>query len=128
MPVYGMLLAVGCAILLDTITGVWKSRKQGKPITSRGLSQIISKMFLYQLTVILFFLIDWFILNSIVKTIFSVDLLLTKIMALVLVSVEVVSINENYKAVRGVDLWASLKNLISRAKEIKKDSDEIGLK
>jgi hypothetical protein len=85
-------------------------------------------MFLYQLTVILFFLIDWFILNSIVKTIFSVDLLLTKIMALVLVSVEVVSINENYKAVRGVDLWASLKNLISRAKEIKKDSDEIGLK
>jgi hypothetical protein len=128
MPVYGMLLAVGCAILFDTITGVWKSRKQGKPITSRGLSQIISKMFLYQLTVILFFLIDWFILNSIVKTIFSVDLLLTKIMALVLVSVEVVSINENYKAVRGVDLWASLKNLISRAKEIKKDSDEIGLK
>jgi hypothetical protein len=53
---------------------------------------------------------------------------LTKVLSLVLISIEVISINENYKAVKGIDLWASLKKLISRAKELKNDSDEIGLK
>ena len=125
MPITGMVLAVGFAIFLDTITGIWKSRKQGVPIRSRRLSAVISKMFLYQLTIILFFLIDWFILNEILKTIFTTELLLTKVLSLVLISIEVVSINENYKAVQGVDLWASLKKLLSRAKELKNDSDEI---
>lgn len=125
MPITGMVLAVGFAIFLDTITGIWKSRKNGVPIRSRRLSAVISKMFLYQLTIILFFLIDWFILNDILKSIFTTELLLTKVLSLVLISIEVVSINENYKAVRGIDLWASLKQLLSRAKELKNDSDEI---
>jgi hypothetical protein len=125
MPITGMVLAVGFAIFLDTITGIWKSRKNGVPIRSRRLSAVISKMFLYQLTIILFFLIDWFILNGILKAIFNQDLLLTKVLSLVLISIEVVSINENYKAVRGIDLWASLKKLLSRAKELKEDADEI---
>ncbi len=125
MPITGMVLAVGFAIFLDTITGIWKSRKNGVPIRSRRLSAVISKMFLYQLTIILFFLIDYFILNDILKTIFTTELLLTKVLSLVLISIEVVSINENYKAVRGIDLWASLKKLLSRAKELKNDTDEI---
>jgi hypothetical protein len=125
MPITGMVLAVGFSIFLDTITGIWKSRKNGVPIRSRRLSAVISKMFLYQLTIILFFLIDWFILNDILKTIFTTELLLTKVLSLVLISIEVVSINENYKAVRGIDLWASLKKLLSRAKELKNDTDEI---
>lgn len=125
MPITGMVLAVGFSIFLDTITGIWKSRKNGVPISSRRLSAVISKMFLYQLTIILFFLIDWFILNDILKSIFTTELLLTKVLSLVLISIEVVSINENYKAVRGIDLWLSLKKLLSRAKELKNDSDEI---
>lgn len=125
MPITGMVLAVGFSIFLDTVTGIWKSRKNGVPIRSRRLSAVISKMFLYQLTIILFFLIDWFILNDILKSIFTTELLLTKVLSLVLISIEVVSINENYKAVRGIDLWASLKRLLSRAKELKNDSDEI---
>jgi hypothetical protein len=125
MPITGMVLAVGFAIFLDTITGILKSRKNGVPICSRRLSAVISKMFLYQLTIILFFLIDYFILNDILKSIFTTELLLTKVLSLVLISIEVVSINENYKAVRGIDLWVSLKKLLSRAKELKNDSDEI---
>lgn len=125
MPITGMVLAVGFSIFLDTITGIWKSRKNGVPISSRKLSAVISKMFLYQLTIILFFLIDWFILNDILKSIFTTELLLTKVLSLVLISIEIVSINENYKAVRGIDLWLSLKKLLSRAKELKDDADEI---
>jgi hypothetical protein len=125
MPISGLLFLVGFVILLDTITGVWKSIKNKVKITSRGLSAIISKMLLYEVTVILFYMIDKFILNNIILQFFSVDLLLTKILALILVSIEVMSINENYKAVKGLDLWQAMKNLFSRAKEIKNDLDEI---
>ena len=64
---------------------------------------------------------DVAILNDIVSSIFSVELLTTKVLALTLLSVEIVSINENYKKVMNVDLWSALKNLFSRAREIKSD-------
>ena len=125
MPISGLLFLVGFVILLDTVTGVWKSYKHKVPITSRGLSAIISKMLLYEVTVIMFYMIDTFILNSIILQFFSVELLLTKVLALILVSIEVMSINENYKAVKGLDLWQAMKNLFARAKDIKKEVDEI---
>jgi len=125
MPISGLMFLIGFAIFVDTITGVWKARKLKQPISSRKLSAVISKMLLYEITVILFYLIDYFILNDIVLTFFSVPLMLTKILSLILVSVEVVSINENYKAVKGLDLWQAMKNLFSRVKEIKKETDEI---
>ena len=125
MPISGLLFLVGFVIVLDTITGVWKSVKNKVKITSRGLSAIISKMLLYEVTVIMFYMIDKFILNSIILQFFSVELLLTKVLALILVSIEVMSINENYKAVKGLDLWQAMKNLFARAKDIKKEVDEI---
>lgn len=125
MPISGLLFLVGFVIVLDTITGVWKSIKNKTKITSRGLSAIISKMLLYEVTVILFYMIDHFILNNIILQFFSVQLLLTKVLALILVSIEVMSINENYKAVKGLDLWQAMKNLFARAKDIKKEVDEI---
>jgi hypothetical protein len=125
MPISGLLFLVGFVIFLDTITGIWKSIKHKVPITSRGLSAIASKMLLYQVTVIMFYMIDHFILNNIILQFFSVELLLTKVLALILVSIEVMSINENYKAVKGLDLWQAMKNLFARAKDIKKEVDEI---
>jgi hypothetical protein len=125
MPISGLLFLVGFVIVLDTITGVWKSYKNKVKITSRGLSAIISKMLLYEVTVIMFYMIDKFILNSIILQFFSVELLLTKVLALILVSIEVMSINENYKAVKGLDLWQAMKNLFARAKDIKKEVNEI---
>jgi len=76
----------------------------------------------------LFYLIDFYILNDIILTFFSVELLTTKILALVLVSIEVISINENIKAVKGIDIWESLKNLFARAKEVTQDFREINEK
>lgn len=125
MPISGLLFLVGFVIALDTVTGIWKSKKNKVPITSRGLSAIISKMMLYEITVILFYMIDNFIMNKIILQFFSVELLLTKVLSLILVSIEVMSINENYKAVKGLDLWQSMKNLFARAKEIKKEVDGI---
>ena len=125
LPISGILFLVGFAIFVDTLTGLWKSKKLKIKITSRKLSAIISKLFLYELAVIGFYLIDFWILNDIVKQFFSVPLMLTKILSLVLVSIEVMSINENYKAVKGIDIWQAMKSLFARAKEIKNDINGI---
>ena len=116
---------IAVLISIDTITGIWKAKKIGEKITSRKLSAIISKLALYEVTVIMFFLIDQFILNDIILTFFSVPFMLTKVVALVLASIEVMSINESWKRVKNIDLWTSLKNLLSRSAEINDDIKKI---
>lgn len=128
LQISGILFLIGFAIFVDTLTGIWKAKKLKMPITSRKLSAVISKLFLYEIAVIGFYLIDYFILNDIIIKFFSVPLMLTKILSLVLVSIEVISINENYKAVKGIDIWKSMKNLFARAKEIKNDINGIRYK
>jgi hypothetical protein len=125
LPISGILFLVGFAIFVDTLTGLWKAKKLKIPITSRKLSAVISKLFLYELAVIGFYLIDFWILNDIIKQFFSVELMLTKILSLVLVSIEVMSINENYFAIRQISIWDSMKSLFARAKEIKNDINGI---
>jgi len=127
LPVTNLLFLVGFCICLDTIFGLWKAKKLKEKISSRKLSSIISKLALYEVTVIMFFLIDQFILNDIILTFFSVPFMLTKIVALVLASVEVISINENIKVIstRNLDLWQSAKALFARAKDIKEDLNKL---
>jgi hypothetical protein len=125
LPISGILIMIGVLIVIDTITGIWKANKVGDKITSRKLSSIISKLALYEITVIMFFLIDQFILNEIILTFFSVPFMLTKVVSLVLASIEVMSINENYKVVKGIDLWQSMKLLFARAKDIKEDLNKL---
>jgi phage-related holin len=68
LPISGILLMIGVLIAIDTFTGIWKAKKLKEKITSRKLSGIISKLALYEVTVIMFFLIDNFILNDIILT------------------------------------------------------------
>ena len=125
MPISGIIFLVGFLILIDTITGVWKAKKLKQPITSRKLSAIISKLALYEVAVIMLYLIDYWILDAIVLKFFSIPLLVTKITALTLCSIELISISENYKVIYGLNIWDSLKNLLKRGAELKDDVDKI---
>ena len=125
LPISGILIMIGVLIAIDTFTGIWKANKLKEKISSRKLSAIISKLALYEITVIMFFLIDQFILNDIILTFFSVPFMLTKVVSLVLASIEVMSINENYKVVKGIDLWQSMKLLFARAKEVKDNLNKL---
>ena len=125
LPISGILGLLFALILSDTATGIWKAKHLKEKITSRKLSTIISKLLLYELCVILFYLIDYFILNDIILTFFSVPLMLTKVLALVLASIEIMSISENWRVVKGVNLYQSAKLLFSRAKEVKDELNKI---
>lgn len=124
-PIYGIMLTVGVCILADTIMGVWKAKKLKEKITSRKLSQIISKMFLYQATVMLIYAVDKFILDGIIQQFFTVPLLATKMVALTLISIELFSIDENFRAVKKKGFWDYFKELSARAKQIKDETDKL---
>jgi len=124
-PIKGVLISVGAFILLDTISGIWRARVSRIPITSRGLSAIVSKMFLYQATVIVTYVLDFYMLGEIIDGISGIEQTLTKVVAVLLISIEAKSINENYKEAKGIDLWATFLGLISRTREITSDAKKI---
>lgn len=127
VPIYGLLVAVATAIILDTFTGVFKSIKLHglKSIRSRKLSAIISKMLLYEVTILLLFLMDKYLLNEFIIQWFSIEFMFTKMCAIVLIFIELVSVKENIEEAYSIDIWKMLKRLLSRAKEIKSDIDDL---
>lgn len=119
-PVVGVLVAVGLFILLDTITGIWKAKKKNQKVTSRRLGRIINKMLVYQATVLTFFVLDFFILDEVTKTFLSFDFALTKIVAVVLCSIEIYSIDESFEQATGKGLFERIKDVVSKYKETRK--------
>lgn len=125
LPIRGLLLAIGLCIFLDTIFGVMKARKLKQKISSRGLSKIISKMFLYQGTILLFFIIDIFVLGEFVAVFIGIPLFLTKVIACVLIFIELKSMDENFKLIYGTSLWDKLKDMLARAKDLKQEINDL---
>lgn len=126
-PIFGITVAVGAAITLDTITGVFRSIKLGgvKEFRSRRLSNVISKMALYAVCVVFLYIIDMGILNEFVKHAFGFDYMFTKLCAIVLIFTELVSIKENIEEAFKIDIWKLLTDMFNRAKEIRADINEI---
>ena len=127
VPIYGLLIAVGTAIILDTFTGIFKSIKLHgwKSVRSRKLSNIVSKMMLYEICILLLFVMDKFVLNEFVKHAFGFEFMFTKICAILLMFIELVSVKENIEEAFSIDIWKLLKNILSRAKEINDDIKEL---
>ena len=126
-PIHGLLIAVASAIMLDTFTGIFKSIKLDgwKSVRSRKLSSIVSKMLLYEICILFLFLMDKYLLNEFVEHAFSFKFMFTKICAILLMFIELVSIKENIEEAFKIDIWKMLKKILSRAKEIKTDINDI---
>ena len=125
MPIKPLILLVGVCISLDTFFGIYRAIKQRQRITSNALSAVISKMALYEFTLILFYFIDSIILNDIAKSFTPVDLFVTKMVAAVLVSVEMLSILENIKLATGYDFIDMAKKTLKRGKSVKDEVQDI---
>lgn len=127
VPIYGILTAVAAAIILDTFTGIFKSIKLNGwcSIRSRKLSHIVSKMLLYEICILLLFVIDKFILNEFIFKWLSIDFMFTKICAILLIFIELVSIKENIEAAYSIKIWDLLKKAFLRAKEVKDNIDDL---
>ena len=124
-PIKGILLSVCIVICLDTIMGLYKSFKLGTPITSKRMSAIVSKLLLYQCTVLSVYIFDLFLVGEFFKIWFQIEFLFTKLVGLTLFVIEFKSIVENFEAAFNVSVFDILKQLLSRSKEIKEDIEDL---
>jgi len=118
-PIHFVLMAVGAFILLDTIIGYWKAIKINEKRTSKKLAKVIPKMLIYQLVVITFFTLDYAIIHDVLYNIFNVPYLLTKLIALILIWIELYSIDESWEQATGKSLFTRFKEMIFKVKESK---------
>lgn len=121
VPIQGVLLLVGMAILADTIMGLYVAKKCKDKITSQRLGWgIVGKMFAYELAILMIYAIEILLLEDITSMILDIHLIVTKIAALTLVSIEAFSIDESWRKInngKGVAFYFS--RLIKLGKTVK---------
>lgn len=123
-PISAILLIMVGFVLFDTLIAIykvvmlegWKGYKSGK------LFNIAVKLCFYFGALILGFAIDTFIIES---TLFGVTSLITKIIAVMFIYIEVKSIDETQTKLTGRSFWTVLKEILNRAKDLKKDVNEV---
>lgn len=118
-PVKGICITVMMFVILDTATGIWKSKKNGIPITSRGLYGFVSKSISYQAFILLTYTFGYHILDGLIDAMTGVTYTMTKLVSIILMYIEVKSINENYHAVTGVNLGKEIVDLLDNFKKFK---------
>lgn len=126
-PIQGLLVAVGCAILLDTGTGIFKAVKISgwRSVKSRRMSDFAGKIILYCTAIIVVYVVDYNLIGEFCKHWFSVENVFTKVVSVLLVVVELTSVKENFEEAYDKDLWLLLKKLFQRGKELKNDINEL---
>jgi hypothetical protein len=112
-PVTPILLTIGVLIVIDFLVGIYRAFKMKEQITSRKMGNTISKMFLYQLTIISLFLFETYILMGILPV--------TKIGAALISITELKSIDESVEKMTGVGVWKKLVKIIKRGESETKD-------
>ena len=121
-PINGIIFIVALSTVIDTCFGVWRSYAKGESITSKAFRHgFIPKVLSYISVVMLVYVSDVFIINALTQLVISVDFLATKLTALVLLSIEVKSMDESFKEVKGYSFVYKAKKIINKFKDIKKE-------
>ena len=121
LPTYQFIFLILILLIIDLITGIWKSLKQGNPITSKKLGDTIKKIIWYNVAIISAYLVQHIIALEVVKLMWFLA---------VLISVkEFKSIIENIEVITNTKLWDFLirhiTEIFPEAKDLeKKDKSE----
>ncbi len=112
-PVKALLLTIGFLIAVDFIFGLWRAKKCNEEITSRKMSNTVSKMILYNLAILSVYLLD--------KHIIQTGLSLEKIAAGLIGIIEIKSVDESFSKIFGFSLWDKIAKAIRRGSSTTKD-------
>lgn len=104
-PLFPVCITIGILIAIDFLIAVYKSYKLNQPITSRKMSNTISKAVLYQVAIISSFLAETYILTGIP---------LTKIISGFIALTELKSISESITELTGVNYWVKIQEFLKR--------------
>lgn len=121
-PVKGIILIVALATIIDTCFGVWKSINFKEPVTSKIFRNgLVPKLLSYIAVVMLVYASDVIIINALTISVVSVKFISTKIIALILLSIEVKSMDESFVKVKGYSFIDKSRLIINKLKDIKKE-------
>ena len=124
-PIKGIVILVALSTILDTCFGFWKAKNLNQQITSKKWRHgFVPKVLSYVVAVMLVYTSDYFILNELMKLVLSIEFLSTKLIALALISIEVKSMDESFKKVKGWSFLEKITSYIMKAKDIKKQINE----
>jgi hypothetical protein len=118
-----MVFLVGMSTIIDTGFGVWKAKSLGEEVSSKLCRKgLVPKIKSYVIIVLLLFVADYYIVNEFTKLFIDIEFVSTKLVSLVLIVIEVRSMDESFKKVKG---YSFLSKLFSTIKGIKKTKDEL---
>lgn len=112
-PVVPLLLTIGFLIVLDFIVGIYRAWKLNEPITSRKMGNSISKMLLYQITILSLWVFEIYIIGSIIP--------ITKIGGGLIAVTEIKSIDESVEKMTGIGVWKKITKILKRGQSDTKD-------
>lgn len=121
-PIKGIIILVALSTVLDTCFGVWKAKMLRESRTSKKFRHgFVPKVFSYVGATMLVYASDYFIINELTKMAVSVEFLFTKLIALVLISIEVKSMDESFEKVKKYSFLNRIIEMVIKAKNIKKE-------
>jgi len=125
-PIQGSLIAVGVFIFADLLVARYRCYRKSIKWTSRKMfSGFVIKTIVYQSSVILFFILDYTLINEFIKSIFPFDYLLTKLLALMLIHIELKSIDESIEVLTGKGIFVRFFDMLKTAKSVKDKIKEV---
>lgn len=101
-PLAPMLLLIGCLLISDVVTAVWRDKLAKKPFHSKALGKTITKMILYMIAVLL---------AQGMENVFGI-LPFVNITGGYICLVEFKSNMENISEATGIDLWNAIRSKI----------------
>jgi hypothetical protein len=102
-PAAPLLIMAGLAIGIDTVYGIYAAKKQGR-FTSKRATDVLGKLGLYQGVILLLYIMDYYILNSILISFIGIEFIATKILSILFCYLEAESVSETYKRLNGISL------------------------
>jgi hypothetical protein len=124
-PLFPLVMLVTIFSVIDTFVGRWYARETNQLVTSRKTRLgFTRKAFAYYVVLLVAYLIDYFIINEIMRNYIWFDWAFTKFFTTLLMWIEYTSIDEKIKWIKGegltdkvVKFGKSLKKTIGFIKE-----------
>lgn len=99
-PIKAIIIVTGVLVFADLLTGILAARKKGQQITSAGLRRTVTKTTVYLSAVCLGFLVEKFMIDSILP--------ISKIVSGIIGMVELKSLMENLNIIYGSDIFKTV--------------------
>lgn len=108
-PMVPLFVTATLLIISDMVFAIYRAYKNEVPITSRKLSQVLPKLILYNIGILLAFLVEKYVLVDTIP--------ISKLALGVISMVEMKSIDESFQSIFGYSLYSKLLAMIKRPEQ-----------